>query len=92
MSPSLRFIAEEFRQLARPYYLVNMVLCLSFLTCKLIDPICSTLFSHYGQEACELDMRENEILFFLLIVVMIRYQFQSDIKNHDSQMKPSMNV
>ena len=72
MSQSLRLIGEEFRQIARPYYMVNMVLCLSFLFCKLVDPVCSLLFSHYGQEACELDMRESEILFFLLVVIMIR--------------------
>ena len=72
MAPSLKFIGQEFRQLARPYYFVNIILSLSFLVLKLIEPFCSFLFSHYGQEACELDMRENEILFFLLIVIMIR--------------------
>ncbi len=45
-------------------YLVNLVLCLSFLFYKLVEPVCSVLFSHYGQEACELDMRENEIFSF----------------------------
>ena len=72
MGSSLKQIGDEFKQLSKPYYLVNIILCLSFIFCKLVDPICSTLFSHYGIEACELDMRENEILFFLLIVVMMR--------------------
>jgi hypothetical protein len=63
---------KELRQIIRPYYLVNLVLCLSFLFLKLVHPFCDVLFSSAGQEACELDMRENEIFFFLLIVVMIR--------------------
>ena len=73
MGQGLRLLSEELKQFSKPYYWVNMVLCLSFIFCKLVDPICSTLFSHYGIEACELDMRENEILFFLLIIIMIRY-------------------
>jgi hypothetical protein len=37
-----------------------------------VHPFCDILFYSAGNEACELDMRENEIFFFLLIVVMIR--------------------
>jgi hypothetical protein len=72
MGQSLKILTDELRQLVKPYYWINIILCLSFIFCKLVDPICSTLFSHYGNESCELDMRENEILFFLLIIVMIR--------------------
>ncbi len=69
----LELLGKEVRQIIRPYYLVNLVLCLSFLFLKLVQPFCLLLFSSAGQEACELDMRENEIFFFLLIVIMIRY-------------------
>lgn len=64
-------LKDEFRQLARPYYIVNLVLCLSFLFLKLVHPFCEVLFGDHP-EGCELDMRENEILFFLLIITMIR--------------------
>jgi len=61
----------ELKQLLHPYYIVNLVLCLSFLVMKLTRPLCTYLFPP-GPEMCELDMRESEILFFLLIVIMIR--------------------
>ena len=65
---------SEFRELLRPYYLVNLILCSCFPVCRLASPICDYLFAGNAEspEPCELDMRENEILFFLLIVVMIR--------------------
>ena len=68
---------HEIHQLIHPYYWINLILCLSFLTLRLIDPICHWTFGDTWeskkQEDCELDMRENEVLFFLLIVIMIRY-------------------
>ena len=67
----------EIHQLVHPYYWINLILCLSFLTLRLTDPICHWTFGDTWeskkQEDCELDMRENEVLFFLLIVIMIRY-------------------
>lgn len=67
---------REIHQLIHPYYWINLILCLSFLTLRLIDPICHWTFGDTWeskkQEDCELDMRENEVLFFLLIVIMIR--------------------
>ncbi|XP_023338958.1 thioredoxin-related transmembrane protein 2 homolog [Eurytemora carolleeae] len=65
-------VKSDIRQLFRhPYYLVNISLCLSFIFVKLTHPFCDYLFP-VGPEQCELDMRETEILFFLLVVIMIR--------------------
>jgi len=61
----------ELRQLFHPYYIVNLCLAFSFLFVKLTKPICEILFAP-GPEACELDMRETEILFFLVVIIMIR--------------------
>lgn len=64
----LRRASRELKTfLSSPYYVINTVLSLSFLALRLLPPFCTTLFTD-----CELDMRENEILFFLLVVVMIR--------------------
>lgn len=61
----------EIRALIHPYYIINCMLALSFLFVKLTHPICDFFFAP-SPEACELDMRETEILFFLLVVIMIR--------------------
>jgi len=72
-------VKRELYQLAHPYYIINLILGLSFLCLRLIPPVCYYVFGNSGgseigrkPEDCELDTRENEILFFLLIVVMIR--------------------
>lgn len=59
--------------------MINLLLGTSFLFLRLVPPVCYYVFGKSGgseigrrPEDCELDMRENEILFFLLIVVMIR--------------------
>ena len=71
LSSSGRTLLSDLSQLlTRPYYLVNMLLSLSFLTLRLLPPCCALLFE--GPAPCELDMRENEAFFFLLVVVMIR--------------------
>lgn len=57
--------------LTKPYYWVNILLSLSYLIAKKGPGICSFLFPGKENE-CELDSRETEILFFLLIVIMIR--------------------
>jgi len=64
-------IKGEMKQILHPYYLVNLALCFSFIFLKLTKPFCTLLFKE-GPEACELDMRESEILFFLLVVIMVR--------------------
>ena len=60
--------------LAKPYYWVNILLSLSFLLAKRAPIICQYLKSLFPEdsEICDLGSRESEILFFLLIVIMIR--------------------
>ncbi|XP_046386114.1 thioredoxin-related transmembrane protein 2 homolog [Ischnura elegans] len=60
---------KDIKRLTEPYFVVNIILSLSYLIAKRVTFVCNVLFP--GAE-CELDMRESEILFFLLIVVMIR--------------------
>ncbi|KAJ9589593.1 hypothetical protein L9F63_017178 [Diploptera punctata] len=57
--------------LLKPYYLVNILLSLSYLVAKKTPLLCNIVFPSAASQ-CELDTRESEILFFLLIVVMIR--------------------
>lgn len=58
--------------LLKPYYWVNILLSVSYLVVKRAPIICSYLFLGQEGDQCELNGRETEILFFLLIVVMIR--------------------
>jgi hypothetical protein len=71
MGLSKASVLAEVKRLAHPYYWINIILCAAFLFVKLVSPICEMLFGP-AKDACELDMRENEILFFLLIIVMVR--------------------
>ncbi|CAH0698412.1 unnamed protein product [Spodoptera exigua] len=59
----------DLRQLLKPYYWFNIILSMSYVTCKRTGYICNFLFP---SSDCELDSRETEILFFLIIVVMLR--------------------
>jgi hypothetical protein len=54
-----------------PYYLINLILSLSFLLLKLTPVVCDGMFSSAGAKAYKLDMCEYEILFFLLVVIMV---------------------
>ncbi|XP_068145809.1 thioredoxin-related transmembrane protein 2 homolog [Drosophila tropicalis] len=61
--------------LAKPYYWVNIFLAISYLISKKTTFVCTRIFHHDNgeeEDTCDLDSREAEILFFLLIVVMIR--------------------
>ncbi|XP_055595726.1 thioredoxin-related transmembrane protein 2 homolog [Uranotaenia lowii] len=60
--------------LIKPYYWVNILMSISYLVAKRAPMICNYLWTYLfnQQDQCELDGRETEILFFLLIVVMIR--------------------
>ena len=71
MGLSKKKLLFELKRLVHPYYWINLILCLSFIFLRLVSPFCQILFGP-GAEACELDMRENEILFFLLIIVMVK--------------------
>lgn len=66
-------LKKELKVLAKPYYWVNILLAISYLLAKKTKWICTRIFQHTVQdEVCDMDSREVEILFFLLIVVMIR--------------------
>ncbi|XP_053695414.1 thioredoxin-related transmembrane protein 2 homolog [Sabethes cyaneus] len=60
--------------LIKPYYWVNILMSISYIAAKRAPMICNYLWTYLfnQQDQCELDGRETEILFFLLIVVMIR--------------------
>jgi thiol-disulfide isomerase/thioredoxin len=61
--------------LLKPYYWVNLLLSFSYLLAKRCPIVCNHLAVYLfpnREEVCELDSRETEILFFLIIVVMIR--------------------
>lgn len=60
---------QDLRQLFKPYYLFNILLSLSYIIFRKTPGLCNYLFS---AEDCEFDGRETEILFFLVIVIMIR--------------------
>lgn len=66
-------LRKELCLLAKPYYWLNLLMALSYIVAKKTIPICNRVFRHnMTDEMCELDGRETEILFFLLIVIMIR--------------------
>lgn len=60
---------SDLKQLLKPYYWFNILLSLSYVACKRTGVICNFLFP---DTECELDSRETEILFFLIIVIMLR--------------------
>lgn len=62
-------IKQDIRQVFKPYYLINITLSISYVLLKRLPGVCNYLFA---VDECELDGRETEILFFLLIVIMIR--------------------
>lgn len=65
-------IKKDLYLLVKPYYWVNILLSLSYLIAKRAPFICSHLLPSDEHGQCELDSRETEILFFLIIVIMIR--------------------
>jgi len=60
--------------LTKPYYWVNILLSLTYIGAKKAPIVCDYLHPYLFQheEVCEFDSRETEILFFLMIVIMIR--------------------
>ncbi|KAG7212084.1 hypothetical protein KM043_012437 [Ampulex compressa] len=60
---------KDLKLLLKPYYLVNLILSVSYIVAKRLPLVCHYVFA---QSDCELDGRETEILFFLMIVIMIR--------------------
>ncbi|KAH8418373.1 hypothetical protein KR222_004512 [Zaprionus bogoriensis] len=64
---------KQLKILAKPYYWLNILLAVSYLIAKKTNAICTRIFPQAAKdEVCDMDSREVEILFFLLIVVMIR--------------------
>ncbi|XP_075212799.1 thioredoxin-related transmembrane protein 2 homolog [Lycorma delicatula] len=64
-------LKKDFKLLFKPYYYVNIFLSFSYLVAKKLPFLCTYLHPQSDTQ-CELDSRESEILFFLMIVVMIR--------------------
>ncbi|XP_050302008.1 thioredoxin-related transmembrane protein 2 homolog [Anthonomus grandis grandis] len=62
-------VKKDLLQLLRPYYLVNIILSLSYIVIKRIPGVCNYIFN---TDNCEFEGRETEILFFLLIVIVMR--------------------
>jgi len=62
---------NDFKELFGPYYLLNAVLSISFLIMKTFGPICTVLFPPDDLQ-CELNMRQSEIMFFMLFVIVMR--------------------
>jgi hypothetical protein len=65
---------KDLRLVIKPYYWINILLSLTYIIAKKLPVLCNYLhpymFPH--EEVCEFDGRETEILFFLIIVIMIR--------------------
>ncbi|KYN37688.1 Thioredoxin-related transmembrane protein 2 like protein [Trachymyrmex septentrionalis] len=60
---------KDLRLLVKPYYLINILLSVSYIIAKRLPVVCNYIFA---QDGCEFDGRETQILFFLITVVMIR--------------------
>lgn len=65
-------IKKDLLLLTKPYYWVNILLSLSFIIAKRAPYVCSRLLPIDKDGECELDSRETSILFFLIIVIMMR--------------------
>lgn len=65
---------QDLRLLIKPYYWVNILLSLTYIAAKKTPILCNNLHPYLfpSEETCEFDSRETEILFFLMIVIMIR--------------------
>jgi hypothetical protein len=59
---------DSAKELRHPYYIFNIILSLSYPIGKLVSPFCDYIFD--GE--CQLEGRETEILFFMLLIVMAR--------------------
>ncbi|XP_015114764.1 thioredoxin-related transmembrane protein 2 homolog [Diachasma alloeum] len=60
---------KDLKLLVKPYYLINILLSLSYMIVKKVTFICEFIFN---ETDCELEGREMEILFFLVIVISFR--------------------
>jgi thiol-disulfide isomerase/thioredoxin len=65
---------REAKKLVHPHYILNLMLALSYIFLKTLNPFCELLFS-----SCELDYRETEILFFTVVIIVFRTRKQGAI-------------
>jgi len=65
---------KDLKLIVKPYYWINIILSLTYIIAKKTPMLCDYLHPYlfHVEEVCEFDSRETEILFFLIIVVMIR--------------------
>lgn len=63
------FTLKEFKRLIHPHHIINIALAVSYLFTKLVHPFCTIL---YPKSGCELEFKETEILFFLVVIVLLR--------------------
>lgn len=65
---------KDLRLVIKPYYWINILLSLTYILAKKTPVLCEYLHEYMfaKEEVCEFDSRETEILFFLIIVIMIR--------------------
>jgi len=68
------FNKREFRQVLHPYYIVNLILALSFIVLRTLPPACRYLF-----DSCEFDYRETEVLFFTGVIIIFRTRKQGSL-------------
>lgn len=60
---------SEMKRLCHPHYLISIILATFYFPIRSTRPICELMFPEAG---CELDYRETEILFFLVVVILFR--------------------
>ncbi|XP_074604554.1 thioredoxin-related transmembrane protein 2 homolog [Brevipalpus obovatus] len=65
---------HDLRQVIHPHYVINILLALSFIVCKTLQPFCSLLF-----DECILNHRESEILFFTAVIIVFRTRKQGAV-------------
>ncbi|XP_042905026.1 thioredoxin-related transmembrane protein 2 homolog [Parasteatoda tepidariorum] len=60
---------KELKRLIHPHHILNVVLAVTYVFTKLVQPFCSIL---YPKSGCELEFKETEILIFLAVIVFLR--------------------
>ncbi|XP_068214887.1 thioredoxin-related transmembrane protein 2 homolog [Palaemon carinicauda] len=63
-------LLDDAKQLVHPFYVLNILMSLSFLGSKYLPGVCEYVFPK--SECGELSMWESEILFFMVVIVMFR--------------------
>ncbi|KAG8183985.1 hypothetical protein JTE90_001517 [Oedothorax gibbosus] len=63
------FSLKELKSLIHPHHIINFILAASYIFTKLVYPFCAYLHPKSG---CELEFKETEILFFLVVIVLLR--------------------